>query len=187
MQDLLERLLEGNRRFSQGQARLEGASVARRWEVRHVQKPFALILGCSDSRVPPEMVFDCGLGDLFVIRTAGHTVDEAVKESVLFGVQVLEIPLVLVLGHARCGAVSLALEAWQQGTGKDGHVVAQIAPAIEQCAQVDEAALPECVVKVHVQRTVAQLRDLIAPVAQGVDVRGAYYDLDTGMVEVLPT
>lgn len=131
------------------------------------------------------MVFDCGLGDLFVIRTAGHTIDQAVRESVLFGIQTLRIPLVVVLGHARCGAVSVAIQKWQAGTDeiKASWVAGQIAPAVEQCRGEDD--LLSCAVRTHVQVTIGRLKDLILPIAEGVPVLGACYDLDTGTVELL--
>jgi len=146
-----------------------------------------MVLGCSDSRVPAEIIFDCGLGDLFVIRTAGHTIDTAVRESVLFGVRVLRIPLVLVLGHARCGAVTIAIEKRQPGAGDDGAswVVEQIAPAIDQCGNTDD--LLRCVIETHVNMTVVRLKELIKPVTESVSVLGACYDLDTGRVELLKT
>ncbi|MDW8325198.1 MAG: carbonic anhydrase [Anaerolineales bacterium] len=187
MNNVLERLLEGNRRFSLGQAVRPDSDIARRQQIAGAQKPFALILSCSDSRVPPEIVFDCGLGDLFVIRTAGHTVDNAVRESVLFGIQALRIPLVLVLGHARCGAVSLAIQAKQSGASHDepSWVAAQIAPAVEECKN---AANPlDCAIRTHANMTVGRLKDLLMPVADSVPVLGAYYDLDTGVVELLNT
>ncbi|MCX7840180.1 MAG: carbonic anhydrase [Anaerolineae bacterium] len=185
MNDILERLLQGNRRFALGQTRGADISIARRHQVSNVQQPFAMILGCADSRVPPEIVFDCGLGDLFVIRTAGHTIDEVVRASILFGVKALKIPLVLVLGHTRCGAVSLAITRRRQPTLDDDTacIAEQIAPAIEQCE--NEGLALDCVVKAHVRMTVARLENLIRPVSQDVDIRGAYYDLNTGLVEVL--
>lgn len=185
MGDILEQLIQGNRRFSQGQARCADISIARRHQISDTQQPFAMILGCSDSRVPPEIVFDCGLGDLFVIRTAGHTIDEAVKESILFGIKSLDIPLVLVLGHARCGAVSLAIKKKQQVTSDNAvsWIVEQIAPAIGQCEK-DGSSL-EYIIKTHVRMTVARLKKLILPVSKEVDVLGAYYDLNTGIIEML--
>jgi carbonic anhydrase len=187
MNDVLERLLEGNRRFSLGQTSHPDAGLARRHQVANAQQPFAMVLGCSDSRVPAEIIFDCGLGDLFVIRTAGHTIDTAVRESVLFGVRVLRIPLVLVLGHARCGAVTTAIEKRQPGAGNDGAswVVEQIAPAIDQCGNTDD--LLRCVIETHVNMTVVRLKELIKPVTENVSVLGACYDLDTGRVELLKT
>ncbi len=185
MHDILERLLHGNQRFALGHTLRADVSVARRYQVANSQHPFAMILGCSDSRVPPEIIFDCGLGDVFVVRTAGHTVDKAVVESMLFGIQSLRIPLILVLGHARCGAVSAAIQKKQPGVG--GHdaswIAEQIAPAIERCKH--EHDLLHCVIKTHVRMTVAQLKNLVTPLAESVDVLGAYYDLHTGIVEVL--
>lgn len=183
--DTLERLLQGNQRFSRGQALRPAADVVRRQQIAGAQQPFAMILGCSDSRVPAEIVFDCGLGDLFVIRTAGHTLDKAVSESVLFGIQALHIPLVVVLGHARCGAVSLAIQKKQAGMGVDeaSWVVKQIAPAIDRCQNA--ADVLSCAIKTHVNMTVVRLKDLILPVAESVPVLGACYDLDTGVVELL--
>jgi carbonic anhydrase len=137
--------------------------------------------------VPAEIVFDCGLGDLFVIRTAGHTIDTAVRESVLFGIQVLRIPLILVLGHARCGAVTIAIEKRQPevNDSEASWVVEQIAPAIDQCGNTDD--LLNCVIKTHVNMTVVRLKDLTMPLAESVTVLGATYDLDTGLVELLKT
>ncbi|MCX7681764.1 MAG: carbonic anhydrase [Anaerolineae bacterium] len=184
--NILERLLQGNHRFALGQPLRADISVARRYQIANSQQPWAMILGCSDSRVPPEIVFDCGLGDLFVIRTAGHTVDRSVIETIQFGIQSLHIPLVMVLGHARCGAVSAALQE-QQGWGENctSWIAEQIAPAKEQCK--NEHDVLSCVIRAHVKKTVARLEHLIGSFAQGVDVLGAYYDLDTGIVEIMGT
>ena len=105
----LQRLLEGNRRYVANQPILD-ESPRRRSEVAQGQKPVAIIFGCVDSRVPPELIFDQGLGDLFVIRTAGEVLDQAVLGSLEFGVEELHIPLLVVLGHERCGAVKAAIE-----------------------------------------------------------------------------
>lgn len=186
MSDAIERLLQGNQRFSLGQALRSDISIPRRQQISNSQQPFAMVLSCSDSRVPPEIVFDCGLGDLFVIRTAGHTVDQAVRESILFGIQTLRIPLVVVLGHARCGAVSTAIQHKQRASGGNlSWITEQIALAIEQCERNDD--LLQCVIKMHVNMTVVQLKHLITPIAEGVRFLGAYYDLDTGIVEILGT
>ncbi|MDW8071141.1 MAG: carbonic anhydrase [Anaerolineae bacterium] len=187
----LERLIEGNRRFSLGQALRSDISVARRHETRQSQQPFAMILGCSDSRVPPEIIFDCGLGDLFVIRTGGHTIDKAVAESILFGIKSFAIPLVLVLGHKRCGAVSAALQNWQAKCGDYDTfrtIIEQITPAMEQgkienCKDEDE--LLDSVILAHVNQTVIRLRNLITPISNSTEVLGAYYDLDTGIVNIV--
>ncbi|MDW8268550.1 MAG: carbonic anhydrase [Anaerolineae bacterium] len=150
-----------------------------------------MILGCSDSRVPPELIFDCGLGDLFVVRTAGHGVDEAVLGSIHFGVTQLHIPLVVVLGHRRCGAVEAALAAGERGDvpgNAIGRLVESIRPAVAQVG--DEAGdRLDAAVRAHVALTVKRLQadPVLAPsVAQGrLRVVGACYDLDSGWVELI--
>ncbi|CAG1011826.1 Carbonic anhydrase 2 [Anaerolineales bacterium] len=105
----LQRLLEGNRRFVENKSQLDGSEKRRR-EIATGQHPFATILGCVDSRVPPELIFDQGLGELFVIRTAGEVLDQAVLGSIEFGVEELKIPLLMVLGHKNCGAIKATRE-----------------------------------------------------------------------------
>src|SRR5437016_3093071 len=107
--EALQRLLEGNRRYSENKSLPLNESISRRIEVADHQNPFATIFACVDSRVPPELVFDCGLGDLLVIRTAGQVIDRAVLGSLEFGLLELRIPLLLVLGHERCGAVKATI------------------------------------------------------------------------------
>ena len=107
----LHRLLEGNKRFAKGKAKHPRAGDKRRKKLRTCQRPFATIVVCSDSRVPPEILFDCGLGDLFVIRLAGNLVDDTTLGSVLYAVEHLGCPLVMVLAHESCGAVTTALDA----------------------------------------------------------------------------
>src|SRR5512144_1963951 len=133
-EQLLKRLIEGNRRFVDNRPALD-ASPHRRIEVAQGQKPFAIILGCVDSRVPPELVFDQGMGNLFVIRTAGEVLDQAALGSLEFGVEELHIPLLVVLGHERCGAVKAAIEILD-GQGKAeadiDYLVQALAPAVEE-------------------------------------------------------
>jgi carbonic anhydrase len=114
----LQRLMEGNQRFVSGKVTHPSQSSARRSEISTGQKPFAAILSCADSRVPPELIFDQGLGDLFVVRVAGNTVNEEGLGSLEFGTKVLGAPLLLVLGHTKCGAVDAAL----QGKPLPGHI-----------------------------------------------------------------
>ena len=104
----LARLREGNARFASGTTRHPNSDVDRRLDLSSGQAPFAAILACADSRVPPEIVFDCGLGDLFVVRSAGQMVENAVLASLEFAVHKLAVPLILVLGHDNCGAVAAA-------------------------------------------------------------------------------
>ncbi len=129
-QDLaLEKLMDGNRRYQVTNQTYPHQTVARRQALRERQKPFAVILSCADSRVPPELIFDQGLGDLFVIRVAGHVVDDAVLASAEFAVTVLSVPLVMVLGHSQCGAVQAAIRGGEL-PGNLPKLVAAIQPAV---------------------------------------------------------
>jgi len=114
--EALSWLVEGNERYAQARLERPNQGADRRAVLAQGQHPFATIFGCSDSRVPVELVFDRGLGDLFVVRTAGHVVDRAVLGSIQFGVKELEVPLIMVLGHEGCGAVAAAVDAITRGT-----------------------------------------------------------------------
>jgi carbonic anhydrase len=186
--EALARLLEGNRRFAADRLRRPRQSPRRRAEVSAGQAPFAVILGCADSRVPPEVIFDKGLGDLLVIRTAGHVVDDAVLGSIEFGADHLEIPLVMVLAHSECGAVKAAL-AGGSPAGKQTRLLEMIRPA---CAAVrDRPGDPvDNAVREHGRRVAAALAaapEVIAPrIADGrLRVVAAHYDLASGEVELL--
>jgi carbonic anhydrase len=129
----LAELLAGNRRFIGNTRQHPNQDVHRRAELAGGQRPFALVFGCSDSRVAAEHIFDRGLGDLFVVRTAGHVVDNGVLGSIEFGVEVLEIPLIVVLGHDGCGAVKAALSAYESGEMPGGYlrnVVELVTPSV---------------------------------------------------------
>lgn len=126
-------LINGNARFVAGQALHPGQDAARRAELRDGQRPHTLVFGCSDSRVAAEIIFDQGLGDLFVVRTAGHVVDAGVLGSVEFAVSVLQVPLIVVLGHDQCGAVAAAVQAVRTGTTPPGYIrdiTERITPAV---------------------------------------------------------
>ena len=116
----LKKLLEGNERCRSGQAQHPRQDARRRKEITKGQKPFAVIVGCSDSRIPPPMIFDQGLGDLFVIRVAGNIADSVVLGSIEYAVEHLGCKLVVVLGHGKCGAVTAAAE----GGKAPGHIEA---------------------------------------------------------------
>ncbi len=186
-----QRLLEGNRRHAAGHPLPLHESAYRRLDVAQGQQPFATIFGCVDSRVPPEIVFDAGLGDLFVIRTAGHVLDSAVLGSLEFGVAELEIPLLLVLGHERCGAVTATLDAVEEGTEAEADIAAvveSIRPSVESAIEQPGDPL-DTAVRIHVEQTVLTLREqpFFAEALAGgaLAIVGAYYDLDTGMVDVI--
>jgi carbonic anhydrase len=133
-EEALRRLIRGNRRFVAGEPAHPHQDVERRRELATGQDPFAQVFSCIDSRVPPEIVFDQGLGDLFVIRTAAQTLDGLIQGSVEYGPLVYDTPLVVVMGHQRCGAVVAAVESLEHGTDLGPHlneVVAALEPAYE--------------------------------------------------------
>ena len=188
-QDLaLEKLIDGNRRYQDANQRYPHQTVARRQALRDGQKPFAVILGCADSRVPPELIFDQGLGDLFVIRVAGHGVDDTVLASVEFAVTVLGVPLVMVLGHSQCGAV----EATISGADLPGSlpkVAAAIQPAVAAAEHLP-GDLVNNAIKINATMTAVQLINRSPLLTQSVTdeqvkIVAALYDLDNGAVELL--
>lgn len=188
----LQRLLEGNARFAAGTAIRPDQAVARRTEVAQEQNPFAIIFGCVDSRVPPEIVFDQGLGDLFIVRTAGQVLDEASLGSLEFGVAELHIPLLMVLGHQRCGAVSAsitAIDTHEEPPGSIKVLVDYIRPAV-LAAQGTGTARLDNAVRINVNNTVKQLHQssLLADAVRSgkLTLVGAYYSLDTGKVSLIP-
>ncbi|HXI85449.1 MAG TPA: carbonic anhydrase [Verrucomicrobiae bacterium] len=186
--EALARLKAGNERFVTGKVIHPNEGADRRAEVAKGQDPFAIIVGCSDSRVGPEVVFDQGLGDLFVIRTAGNVVDDVALGSIEYAADHLGVPLILVLGHTRCGAVSAAV-AGGEAPGHVASVVKKIKPAVEETKGKPGDALDNAV-RANVHHVVNQLRNT-APILSGLvksgklRVVGACYDLDTGRVALL--
>ena len=187
----LQRLLEGNQRYVANKTLPLNESESRRTEVAQGQQPFATIFSCVDSRVPPELVFDRGLGDLFVIRTAGHVTDKAVLGSLEFAVAELHIPLMMVLGHEKCGAVKATLEAIEKNAHAEADIdwlVESIRPAVEKSKNTPGDALDNAV-KANVELTVQRLKTspiLSEAIEAGqLKIVGARYDLDTGNVEVI--
>jgi carbonic anhydrase len=187
----LSRLQAGNARFVAGRADHPDQSAARRTTVAGGQHPFAQVLACVDSRVTPELVFDQGLGDLFVSRTAGQVVDQAVLGSIQFGTSEFAIPLIVVLGHSKCGAVKATIEAEEKhspasGTAVDT-LVAGIKPAMEKAEYSHPADLLAATVTQNVIDVVGKLSAaaVLAPaIAAGkLKVVGAVYDLATGKVD----
>ncbi|MFJ7988645.1 carbonic anhydrase [Streptomyces sp. NPDC096351] len=183
----LRELEAGNRRWRTRHERHPHETLAVRRELVSGQHPFAVVLGCVDSRVPPELVFDQGLGDLLTVRSAGEVLDEAVLGSVAFGVLELGIPLVVVLGHASCGAVSAAVRADQTGERLPAHIqylADRIRPAIDHAQE--GAARVDATISAQVRRVRAQLAaepDLAGRVAEGrLAVVGARYELSSQLV-----
>ena len=188
--EALQRLLEGNRRYTTFKSAEVNESESRRLEVAQDQKPFATIFSCVDSRVPPELVFDRGLGDLFVIRTAGQVIDKAVLGSLEFGVAELHIPLLMVLGHEKCGAVKATIDAIESNATAEADInwlVEGIRPAAEKVKGQPGDWLDNAV-KANVELVVRQLKTspLLSEAVEKGELRivGARYDLDSGVVEV---
>jgi carbonic anhydrase len=194
--EALERLRVGNRRFVSGRSVATFTSQARRTAFVTAQEPFAVVLGCSDSRAPVEIVFDQGAGDLFVIRVAGNIVAPSQIGSVEFAAERFGTRLVVVLGHTRCGAVDATLEELQQPTGRQSRnmssIVDRIRPSVEGLLATelrhDRAALTRSAARANVRASANQLRRgsevlerLIA--SDGLLVVGAEYSLEAGVVE----
>jgi carbonic anhydrase len=179
----LQKLKEGNARFLGLAPPIDHALTLRRSELASAQHPFAIVVGCSDSRTPPELLFDQGLGDLFVIRSAGNLVDDFALGSLEYAIEHLGARLVVVLGHERCGAVAAA---WAGGRAP-GHVhdlVREIRPAVEAARGLAGNAL-ENAVRANVERVAKRIRGRarFGDLASEVRVVRAYYDLDSGEVE----
>jgi carbonic anhydrase len=192
--DAWQRLAEGNTRFLVGQPEHPRQDVETRSRLATTQTPLAAFFGCSDSRVAAEILFDQGLGDLFVVRNAGHIVSDAAVASLEYAVEVLRTPVIVVLAHDRCGAVGAAVEAQSPDAPAlppliAAHV-AHIRPAIEAVrrAHPDEPLDAAAVIPAHLEATVAELlqaSELIsAAVAEGsLAVIGAQYRLAEGRAE----
>ncbi len=184
----LDLLLAGNRRFFKGRMLHPDQTIGRREDLAKGQQPFAIILTCSDSRVAPEVYFDQGLGDIFVIRTAGNVIDDHVIGSIEYAVEHLKASLLLVVGHERCGAVAAAV-AGGHADGHIGSIVESIAPAVKATEGRSGDHVDNTVAK-HARMTADALRAsdpiLAAAVKAGhLTVLAARYDLDTGRVELL--
>jgi carbonic anhydrase len=195
--EALERLREGNRRFvSEVRSHENLTSEARRNVLTSGQEPFAIILGCSDSRVPAEIVFDQGLGDLFVIRVAGNIVAPSQIGSVEFAAERAGARLVVVLGHSQCGAILATLEELKRPTENHSRnlrsIVDRISPSVEALLSTDlkhdHDELVRQAVRANVRASANQLRhgsDIVEELIQkgGLCVVGAEYSLETGIVE----
>lgn len=188
----LDRLLAGNRRFTAGHPIHPHQTLRHLHEVAAGQHPFAITLGCADSRVPPELLFDQGLGDIFDNRVAGNIVDDLLLGSAEFAVEEFAPPLLMVLGHERCGAVTATIEALESGGSAPGHIgaiVEALRPIIEPVLESGGDRV-ENGVRANIRAQVRQLlttSDVIAErVAAGtLAVVGARFDLDTGRVTLV--
>jgi carbonic anhydrase len=196
-QAALERLREGNARFVSSERNHDAlTSERRRHKVAVAQEPFAIILGCSDSRVPAEIVFDQGLGDLFVIRVAGNIVAPSQIGSVEFAAARFGTRLVVVLGHSNCGAITATIEELQRGTKEQSRnlrsIVDRVRPSVEALIAMDDhrnsEQLVHQAVRANIRMSANQLRhgsDILENLIQheGLLVVGAEYSLESGVVE----
>jgi carbonic anhydrase len=190
----LAKLKKGNADFLADKPSISPQDSDRRLAIARAQIPFAVLVGCSDSRVSPELLFDTGLGELFIVRNAGNTVGTVALGSIQYGVQVLGAPLVVVLGHERCGAVEAAMAVVEKNAtypGSIGDMVEPIIPAALKAkanAGLQGADLLDAAVHENVRRIVERLRTaepaLADPLRAGkLKVVGAHYDLDDGRVD----
>jgi carbonic anhydrase len=189
--DALSTLIAGNQRYMEGSPIHPNQSAERQAQVAQGQHPWAAILGCIDSRVPPELVFDQGLGDMFVARTAGQVIDNVVLGSLEFAVEE-GVKLLMVLGHESCGAVKATISTIQNGAHPEGQIatlVQAITPAVVQ-AESQPGDLLDNSVKANVALEVQYLESSSKIISDAVDqgaikVVGAVYDLQTGAVNLL--
>lgn len=190
----LAKLIEGNRRFVADQNPVTDISTKRRLEIAKSQAPFAALVGCADSRVGPEHLFGGGLGELFIVRTAGNYVDDAGYGSLAYAVAALGVPLIVVMGHERCGAVDAATKLVTNNSQLPPSLTRMVKPILPAVidAQANMGAKTDLVdhaIHMNVRHVVRGLREtsdpiMAAPIKAGkVRVVGAYYDLDTGAVD----
>lgn len=187
--EALTKLKQGNERFVQGKSIRPHQDLNRIKEVAAAQSPFATIVGCSDSRVPNEIIFDQGVGDLFIVRTAGQVSTYASWGSIEFAEELLGTKLVVVLGHTQCGAVNAAVKLPEV----PGHIVTlinAIKPAVEKAREQHPADLLDAAIRENIRLQVEQLKSLEPTLAKrvregSVKILGALYHLDTGKVEFL--
>lgn len=190
----LARLKQGNAAFLADNMKGSPRDHHRRLEIARGQTPFAVLVGCSDSRVSPELLFGAGFGELFIVRNAGNTVDTVALGSIQYGVMVLGVPLIVVLGHERCGAVEAALQVVKGDAtfpGSIGQMIEPIIPAVLRATRSgakEGEALLDAAIQANVRRTVERLRNsepsLLDPLGAGkLRIVGATYDLDDGDVD----
>lgn len=183
----LEKLVEGNKRYTGGKLAAKDLGAKRREELLKGQNPFAAIVSCSDSRVPPELLFDQALGDIFVVRTAGNVVDAIATGSVEYAVEHLHTPLVVVMGHENCGAVKAAVDGGE-AEGSIGAIIDKIGPSLARAKEAGAtgAQLCEATADENIMSTIRDLQK--SPVIQHflasghLALVGAKYHLGTGEV-----
>jgi carbonic anhydrase len=194
--DALQRLLDGNKRYVGNKlGTCAATNSAAREHLSRTQHPYAIILSCSDSRVPPELIFDKTLGEIFVIRVAGNVADPIILGSIEYATEHLGSPLIMVLGHERCGAVTAAVNAKGKPEGNIGAIISAIQPAARKAKEIYKGGfseeLIECAVEVNAKAVAASLtkrsKVLAEQLKEGkIKIVAAKYDLDDGKVTLLP-
>jgi carbonic anhydrase len=187
----LQKLMDGNKRYVEGAQINKDLGDSKRKEILKGQHPFATIITCSDSRVPPEHIFDQGLGDIFIIRVAGNVVDSIALGSIEYGAEHVGTPLLMLLGHSNCGAVTAALGAKGAPEGNIGAIVKKIQPAVKKAKkkggsneEVLETAIKENVMNVYAD--VMKSPVIKELVHEGkLKIVAAEYDLATGKVNMI--
>jgi carbonic anhydrase len=191
--EAIQRLIEGNERFLQGKAHLPGLTRETLAELARGQHPFATILGCSDSRVPPEWIFDAGLGELFIVRVAGNILSPEVAGSLQYAGAHLKTPLLVVLGHEGCGAIQAAIETMHKGVRQHSRIQLLVDSILPALTGLDPHLPPSDQLAQGVERNVRwTVRTIIespegqARVAEGrMKCVGAIYEIETGRVRFL--
>lgn len=184
-------LMEGNSRYVSGNITQNGQDmVERRIELISGQDPYAVVLGCSDSRIPPEIIFDQGLGDIFVVRTAGQVLDNASLGSIEYAVEHLQVPLLVVLGHDGCGAVTAAVEGGEAPCHMNC-LVASIQPAVDEARMTgNESELLDNSIDNNIKKIKEELENTESILSERVQngelmIVAARYHMDTGVVSII--
>lgn len=193
--EVFTKLVEGNKRFVTGNLAQKDLGESKRKELAKGQRPFAIVVSCSDSRVPPEIIFDQGLGDIFVIRVAGNVVDKIALGSIEYAAEHLHTPLLIILGHTHCGAVTAAVDEEEKKGKAEGNIkaiVTKILPAVKKAKakggsreEIIDNAIKENVllVKEEIEKKSPILRRLIKK--GELKVVTAVYDIVSGKVEII--
>lgn len=189
--EALKKLMDGNQRFSSGRYARRAVGAARRADLAKGQHPFAIILSCSDSRVPPEIVFDQGLGDLFVVRVAGNVADSIALGSIEYAAEHLHVPLLFVMGHEKCGAVAATVQGGEV-PGNIASIVSKIAPAVEKARASGKTgdALMGAAVDENVSTVLSDVVKRSAILAHLIHegkltIAGGKYNLASGRVDLM--
>lgn len=189
-EEILQKLMDGNKRFVDGQALYPHHDPTRRNEISEAQYPFAVVLCCSDSRVPPEIIFDQGLGDLFTVRVGGNIVNNEILGSIEYAVHYLGVRFVLVLGHENCGAVNAAV-LWDSADGHMDFKLKAIKPAVELAKEM-EGNIVENSSKCNVELVIDKIKSaepILSKLSKSKEltIMGGYYNLKSGVVDIINT